>query len=101
MENSLEDSFGRIAVLPEDEEVTKKQIAEDMSLYGSRPDPPDAIEVNEYAQLSNLPPKRSTAEFDAAVNRPAKVRRTTEPKDSNFQRVTAMDWNSGASPLDA
>jgi len=101
MENNLEDSFRRITVLPEDQEVAKRQIAEDMSLYGSRPDPPDAVEVNEHTQLSNLPPKRSAAEFDAAVNRPAKVRRKMESKEFNFQRVTAMDWNSGASPLDA
>ena len=72
-----------------------------MSLYGSRPDPPDAVEINEHTQLSNLPPKRSAAEFDAAVNRPAKVRRKEESKEFNFQRVTAMDWNSGTTPLDA
>ena len=101
MENNLEDSFKRITVLPEDEEVAKKQIAEDMSLYGSRPDPPDAVEVNEHTQLSNLPPKRSAAEFYAAVDRPAKVRRKKEAKEFNFLRVTAMDWNSGATPLDA
>ncbi len=101
MENNLEDSFRRITVLSEEEEVAKEQIAEDLSLYGSRPNPPDAVEVNEHAQLSNLPPKRGAAEFDAAVNRPAKVRGKRESKEFNFQRVTAMDWNSGATPLDA
>lgn len=34
--------------LPDDEEVAKKKIAEDMSLYGSRPHPSDAVEVNEH-----------------------------------------------------
>lgn len=97
----MEDSFRCTTILPEDEEIAKKQIAEDMSLYGSRPDPPDAVEVDEHTQLSNLPPKRSAAEFDAAVNRPAKVRRKNESKEFNFQRVTAIDWNSGATPLDA
>ncbi|MCJ1265253.1 hypothetical protein MMC22_005128 [Lobaria immixta] len=82
LENNLEDSFRCITILPEDEEIAKKQIAEDMSLYGSRLDPPDAVEVDEHNQLSNLPPKRSVAEFDAA-------------------RITAIDWNSGATPLDA
>lgn len=101
MENDLEDSFRRITVLSEDEEVAKKQIAEDMSLYGSRPNPPDAVEVDEYTQLSNLPPKRSASEFDAAVNRPAKVRRKKESKEFDHERVTTIDWNSGATPLDA
>ena len=101
MEHNLSDSFGRISVLPEDEEVTKKQIAEDISLYGSRPHPPDAVTINEHIQPSNLPPKRGATEFDEAVNRPAKVRRKTESKELDHQRVTAMDWNSGATPLDA
>ena len=97
----MQDSFRRITVLPEDEEVAQKQIAEDLSLYGSRPDPPDAVDINEHSQLSNLPRKRSAAESDAAVNRPAKVRRKEESKEFSFQRITAMDWNSGATPLDA
>ena len=101
MENNLENSFGRITVLPEDEEVAKQQIAEDLSLYGSRPDPLDAVEVNEHTQLSNLPSKRSAAEFDAPVDRPVKVRRKKESKEFGFETVTAMDWNSGATPLDA
>lgn len=101
LENNLEDSISRITVLSEEEEVAKKQIAEDMSLYGSRPHPPDAFEINEHTQPSNLPPKRGAAEFEAAVNRPSKVRRTMESKELNYQGVTAMDWNSGATPLDA
>ena len=101
MENNLEDSFRRITVLPEDEEVAQKQVAEDLSLYGSRPNPPDAVEIDEHTQQSNLPPKRSAAEFDAYVNRPTKVRRKEESKEFSFQRITAMDWNSGATPFDA
>lgn len=101
MGNDLEESFGRITVLPEDEEIAEKQISEDMSLYGSRPNPLDALEENEYTRLSNLPSKRSAAEFDAAVNRPAKVRRIEGSEKFNSQRVTAMDWNCGATPLDA
>ena len=101
LENNLEDSFGRITVLPEDEEVAKKQIDEDMSLYGSRPNPPDALEDDVHTQLSIPPPKRGVAEFDKADIRPAKIRRTEEPKETNDQTITAMDWNSGATPLDA
>ena len=101
LENNLEDSFERITVLPEDEEVAKKQIDEDMSLYGSRPTPPDALKDDEHTQLSNLPPKRGVAESDEADTRPAKVRKTEQSKGTNHQRITAMDWNSGATPLNA
>lgn len=97
----MEDSFGRITAISEDEEVAKNQIAEDMSLYGSRPNPPDAVEVNEHTQLSNLPSTRGAAEFDVVVSRSAKVRRKKKSKEFTYQRVTAMDWNSGATPLDA
>ena len=100
-DRKLEDTFDRMTVLAEDEDVTKTQVAEDMSLYGTRPEPPDMIEVDEFTQLSNLPPKRSATDFDAAVRRPAKARKKDESKYFQHQGVPAMDWNSGASPLDA
>jgi hypothetical protein len=52
-------------------------------------------------QLADLPPKRSASEFEAAVDRPAKARKIGESRHFNYQAVTAIDWNSGASPLDA
>ena len=101
IENGLEGPFRRLAMLPEEEEIVKKQLTEDILLYGSRSDPSDAVEVDEHTQLASLPPKRSAAEFDAAVNRPAKIRRKKESREFNFRKVTAMDWNSGATPLEA
>ena len=101
IENGLEGPFRRLAMLPEEEEIAKKQLTEDILLYGSRSDPSDAVEVDEHTQLAGLPPKRSAAEFDAAVNLPAKMRRERESREFNFRRVTAMDWNSGATPLEA
>ncbi|KAL8639087.1 MAG: hypothetical protein Q9226_008918, partial [Calogaya cf. arnoldii] len=68
-------SFTRITVLEEDQEVEKRQAAEDLRLYGSRMEPPESIEVDEIAKLANLPSKRSASEFSAAVSRPAKVRK--------------------------
>ena len=103
VQDDLEESFGQVTVFEEDEEVVEKQLAEDVSLYGSRPDPPDAIEMDEQAQLSHLmpPPKRSAAQFEDAVSRPAEARKKSKSKDFNYQTITAMDWNSGATPLDA
>ena len=89
--------------IAEDEVIAKKQAEEDLQLYGSRPEPPEAVEVDEATQLAELqlPPLRSAAEFKAAVGRPANVRKKRESKAYNFEAVTAVDWNSGASPLDA
>ena len=101
--SDLEDSFGRISVLEDDEEITQKQVLEDIRTYGSRPKPPEAVDVDEDNRLANmtLPPKRNATQFEEAVDRPAKVRRKGENKAYNYQAVTAIDWNIGASPLDA
>ncbi len=84
-----------------EDDIARQQIEEDLRLYGSRPEPPDIVEVDEATQLANLPPKRNASEFEAAVDRPAKMRKKGESKEFNYQALTVMDWNSGASPLDA
>ena len=95
----MDDAFRRVIISEDD--VGRQQIEEDLRLYGSRPEPPDTVEVDESTQLANLPPKRSASEFEAAVSRPAKIRKKGNSKEFNYQALTAMDWNSGASPLDA
>ena len=97
--DTLEDSFNRVVVTEDD--VARLQAEEDLRLYGDRPEPGDVVEVDEDTHLSGLPPKRTASEFEAAVDRPAKVRKKGESKEFNYQAVTAMDWNSGASPLEA
>ena len=76
---------------------------EDIQIYGSRPEPPEAIEFDEDQRLAEmiLLPRQSAAQFEEAVDRPAKIRKNGESKTYNYQALTAMDWNSGASPLDA
>lgn len=44
---------------------------------------------------------QNAAIFEEAVDGPAKIRKKGESKTYNYQAVTAMDWNSGVSPLDA
>ena len=95
------DTFGRITVLEEDDAIAKKQAEEDIQLYGSRPEPPEAIELDEAAHLSNLPPKRNASEFKAAVGSPARIHKVGESRAYNYQSVTALDWHSGASPLES
>ena len=86
--------------LSEDDTV-RRQIEDDLQLYGSRPEPPDTVEVDESTQLANLPPKRNALDFKSIVNRLAITSEKDQRKEFNFEALTVMDWNSGASPLDA
>lgn len=95
----MEDVFNRVII--SEEEVARQQVEEDLQLYGSRPEPPDAIDAGESSQQAGSFQKRGASEFEAAVDRPARVRKKRESKDFNYQAVTAIDWNSGACPLDA
>lgn len=72
-----------------------------MRLYGSRPEPPDTVEVDESTQLANLLPKRNTSEFEAVIDHPTKILKKGKSHEFNYQALTVMDWNSGTSPLDA
>ena len=95
----LEDIFGHVAVQDEEEQVAKKQLEEDLCIYGTRPEPPGAVDLEKDEQLSKLPPKRRAAEFEAGVDRPAKARKKSESQTYNYENVTAMDWNAGESPI--
>ena len=95
----LEDIFGHVNVQDEEEQVAQKQLQEDLRIYGTRHEPPDAVDLDEDEQLSKLPPKRSASEFEAGVDRPAKARKKSESRTFNYENVTAMDWNAGESPM--
>ena len=84
-----------------EDDVTRRQIEEDLRLYGSRPEPPDTVEVDLSTQPANLPPKRNASDFETADERPAKLRKNGKSEESSYQALSVMDWNSGASPLDA
>ncbi|KAL8821610.1 MAG: hypothetical protein Q9191_007272 [Dirinaria sp. TL-2023a] len=99
MSDGLEDMLNKVIVSEDD--IARQQVEEDLRVYGSRPEPPDAVDMDESSKLANLPPKRSPSEFEAAIGRPAKARKKEEKQAFNYEAVTAMDWNSGASPLDA
>ena len=95
----LEDIFGHVAVQDEEEQVAKKQLEEDLCIYGTRPEPPGAVDVDEDEQLNKLPPKKRAADFEAGVDRPVKARKKSESQIYNYENVTAMDWNAGESPI--
>ena len=95
----MEDPFGHILV--SEENIARQQAEEDLMLYGSRAEPPEAIEIQETSPSNNLSLKRNAPEPTAVVERPAKMLKKDGDRASNYDTVTAMDWNSGASPLDA
>lgn len=98
--DDLDNAVGRVNVSEED--IARLQVEEDLKLYGSRPEPSEVVAVDEGTHLPGPAPKRSASESGATVGRPAaKVRKIGESEDFNYQAVTAMDWNSGNSPLDS
>ena len=97
--NETDDVFERVIV--SEDSVARRQIEEDLQLYGSRPEPPDTVDVDESTQLANLPPKRNASEFKAVVDHLALKNEKDQSKEFNYETLTVMDWNSGASPLDA
>ena len=84
-----------------EDDIVRRQIEGDLQLYGSRPEPPDTVEVDESTQLASLPPKRNASEFKAVVDRLAITSEKDQRKEFNYEALTVIDWNSGTSPLDA
>jgi hypothetical protein len=87
--DDLKDIFGRVTVLEEDEAVVQRQTQEDVEMFGSRPMPSDPEEV----ELPAPPTSRSA---------PAStIGEQSNHKRSRQEAVTAVDWNSGDTPIEA
>ncbi|KAI4218626.1 MAG: hypothetical protein LQ349_008637, partial [Xanthoria aureola] len=98
----LEDAFGKAKV--SDEAVTRQQVEEDMRLYGTRPEPSDVVSIHDnHENIRQKEPllKRDASHVEATTGRPAKMPRLFEDAGPESQVLTAMDWHSGASPLEA
>ena len=76
--NGLERVLSRVIVF--EEEIARQRVEEDLRLYGSRPESADAVDIDKPNQLANLLPCRSSPEFAAVVDHPAKVRMKGEPE---------------------
>lgn len=98
----LEDAFGKAKV--SDEAVTRQQVEEDMRLYGTRPQPSDVISIHDnHENIRQKEPlsKRDASHVEATTGRPAKMPRLFEDAGPENKVLTAIDWHSGASPLEA
>ena len=100
--DDLDHSLQRLTV--SEDAVTHQQAEEDLRLYGSRPvpfNPSDSWETDNPFGLRLPPLKRSASDLEEQ-GRPPKVSKTNGLELSSHQNVvTAMDWNSGTSPLDS
>ncbi|KAL8671359.1 MAG: hypothetical protein Q9168_004141 [Polycauliona sp. 1 TL-2023] len=98
----LESALDRVTV--SEEAVARQQVEEDMRLYGVRPEPSDASGRQDHhhpATLTKTSSKREASAVGITDEFPSKTRKTHENDGPGNQALTAMDWNSGASPLDA
>lgn len=100
--SELEDAFGRVKV--SDEAVTRQQVEEDMRLYGTRPEPSDVgsiYDIDENIRRTKPLSKQDAQHVEATTGRSSKMPRRFEDAGPENQVLTAMDWHSGASPLEA
>ena len=96
----LENTFRRTTV-PEEEEVARRQVAEDLRLFGSRLQPADPVDTDASVYMTTPARKRSAFDFDVSLHRPNKYHKTEDKTDSGTTVVTAVDWNSGKTRIDA
>lgn len=95
--NELEDSSYAV---DEEEEVARRQNEEDLRLYGSRPEPTDALEVISDPELLSSPSKNSTMGSMAAFDETENLRRTENVSD-NEKTCIYSDERAKVSPLSA
>ena len=100
-QRDLSETLSNITVAEEDEVLLKKQLEEDLHVYGGRPEPMDTVEVDEQELLTKPSSKRSASDFEPEEGRIAKVQRKNEILTSHQRTMPAMDWNAGESPLSA
>ena len=84
-------------------EIARKQAMEDLQLYGSRLEPLNVIDVDESSRLAGMsfPHNHSATGSEVAVDNPAQVCKKSDTNIYNYQVLTALDWNSGSTPLES
>ncbi len=85
--------------LEEEEEVARRQNEEDLRLYGSRPEPMDALEADVDTELPELPTRDSTTDFKTTFHEVKQVDRTESSSDNKTSIY--IDEKAEVSPLSA
>ena len=96
----LENIFRRATII-EEEEVARRQVAEDLRLFGSRLQPADPVDTDASVYMTTPAPKRNAFDFGASLDRPNKYHKTEDRTECGTTAVTAVDWNSGKTRIDA
>ena len=101
--DELEGNCGRVPIFEDDVECSRRQAMEDLQLYGSRSEPLDRIDIDESSRLADisLPRSQNAFESEVAVDSPAQVNKKSDTELHDHQTVTALDWNSGSTPLES
>ena len=99
----LDDNSGRVPIFEDDVECSRRQAMEDLQLYGSRSEPVHRIDIDESSRLADmsLPGSQNAFESEVAVDSPAQVSKNLDTELHDHQTVTALDWNSGFTPLES
>ncbi len=92
-EELLDNNPNRITNVDEASEITRRQVDDDLRLYGSRLEPTDV------SQSAFVPSKIDKSEV--GFDRPAEIYEDDSATDNNQNIITAIDWNAGESPLSA
>ncbi|KAL9033807.1 MAG: hypothetical protein Q9180_005753, partial [Flavoplaca navasiana] len=74
---------------------------EDMRLYGARQEPANDAVIDSTTLLYEQRQKRNASHLNITTERSSKSRRIDNDEIPSTQVLTAMDWNSGASPIAA
>ncbi|KAL8880392.1 MAG: hypothetical protein Q9198_002189 [Flavoplaca austrocitrina] len=97
--NELEEAFNRVMV--SEDLVTRRQVEEDTRLYGARPEPANDAVIDATSLPYETPQKRNASHLSIMAERSPQSRGVDDDDSSSTQVLTAMDWNSGASPIAA
>lgn len=99
--DKLENSSNR---LEEEDQVAQRQNEEELRLYGSRPEPMDALEVDVDTQLVDLLTNDLTMDFKTALDEAENAHKETASNSDDENEDEAniyVDGNAGANPLSA
>ena len=87
----LDNNSNRITSIDDEEQIARRQVDDDLRLFGSRSEPTDV------SKSAHVPSQRNVSE--AGFNGPTRTLDNSGDTESNQRFLAAMDWNAGESPM--
>ncbi|KAI9836029.1 MAG: hypothetical protein M1819_001640 [Sarea resinae] len=102
-DGDFETAFNRLDMLGEEkvEQIVSRQAEDDLRVFGARPEP---LDPDEFDSMDRKRKKEPFGPFASESEdlRDAKFQRKSAPESLRLtQNVSAVDWNSAATPLEA